>query len=138
MMSSMPIHEAMTKKAMMTLRQAVMALRHLQHADGHWCAVLEGDSILESEYLLMKFILGQEHASMADGRGAEVLMDNLVSIIQGDAGNDTSIRMPLEMEESSDDVQWWAGEVAAVISDSMPVIDRRHDEDGVTLSLIHI
>ena len=73
MMSSMPIHEAMTKKAMMTLRQAVMALRHLQHADGHWCAVLEGDSILESEYLLMKFILGQEHASMADGRGAEVL-----------------------------------------------------------------
>ncbi len=27
----------------------------------HWCAELEGDSILSSEYLLMKFILGQEH-----------------------------------------------------------------------------
>lgn len=26
----------------------------------HWCAELEGDSILSSEYLLMKFILGQE------------------------------------------------------------------------------
>jgi squalene-hopene/tetraprenyl-beta-curcumene cyclase len=26
----------------------------------HWCAELEGDSILSSEYILMKFILGQE------------------------------------------------------------------------------
>lgn len=26
----------------------------------HWCAELEGDSILSSEYLLLKFILGQE------------------------------------------------------------------------------
>ena len=57
----------------MTLQRAVMALRHQQHADGHWCAVLEGDSILESEYLLMKFILGQEQEPMADGRGPEVL-----------------------------------------------------------------
>jgi squalene-hopene/tetraprenyl-beta-curcumene cyclase len=29
----------------------------------HWCAELEGDSILSSEYLLMKLILGQEHDS---------------------------------------------------------------------------
>ncbi|MGH7131548.1 MAG: squalene--hopene cyclase [Phycisphaerales bacterium] len=28
----------------------------------HWCAELEGDSILSSEYLLMKFILGHEGA----------------------------------------------------------------------------
>lgn len=27
---------------------------------GHWCAELEGDSILASEYILMKWILGQE------------------------------------------------------------------------------
>ena len=72
------------------------------------------------------------HHIAVDGRGAEVLTDNLISIIQGDAGNDTSIRMPLEMEESSDDVEWWTGEVAAVIGDSMPVIERRQDEDGVT------
>ncbi len=29
----------------------------------HWCAELEGDSILSSEYLLMKLILGQENDS---------------------------------------------------------------------------
>ncbi len=29
----------------------------------HWCGELEGDSILSSEYLLMKFILGQENDS---------------------------------------------------------------------------
>jgi squalene-hopene/tetraprenyl-beta-curcumene cyclase len=73
MSSKMSSHEPMTKRAMMTLQRAVMALRHQQHADGHWCAVLEGDSILESEYLLMKFILGQEQEPMADGRGPEVL-----------------------------------------------------------------
>jgi squalene-hopene/tetraprenyl-beta-curcumene cyclase len=47
---------------------ALGALRSLQKADGHWCAELEGDSILQSEYLLMKFILGQERQPMADGR----------------------------------------------------------------------
>lgn len=65
--------DSMTTRAVSTLRRAVMALRHLQHADGHWCAELEGDSILESEYLLMKFILGQENEPLADGRGRDVL-----------------------------------------------------------------
>lgn len=40
----------------------------LQNADGHWCGELQGDSILESEYILMKFIVGQERAPMRDGR----------------------------------------------------------------------
>ncbi|MBX3450421.1 MAG: terpene cyclase/mutase family protein [Planctomycetaceae bacterium] len=31
-----------------------------QHPDGHWCAELEGDSILESEYLLLLAFLGLE------------------------------------------------------------------------------
>jgi squalene-hopene/tetraprenyl-beta-curcumene cyclase len=35
----------------------------------HWCAELEGDSILSSEYLLMKLILGQEHDRQAPARG---------------------------------------------------------------------
>ncbi|MBL8747455.1 MAG: squalene--hopene cyclase [Phycisphaerae bacterium] len=49
------------------LAAAVGALFGKQHADGHWCAELEGDSILNSEYLLMKVILGQEgEASRAD------------------------------------------------------------------------
>ncbi|MHC4218204.1 MAG: squalene--hopene cyclase [Planctomycetota bacterium] len=55
-------------------QKAAKALLSLQHGDGHWCGELQGDSILESEYLLMKFILGQEDEPMADGRpGAMVL-----------------------------------------------------------------
>ena len=50
-----------------TLSRAVEALKSLQKPDGHWCGELEGDSILESEYLLMKFILGQERQAMASG-----------------------------------------------------------------------
>ncbi len=46
----------------------------VQRDDGHFCGELQGDSILGSEYLLMKFILGQEDEPMADGREAcEVL-----------------------------------------------------------------
>jgi len=47
-----------------SLERAVDALIALQHDDGHWRAELQGDSILESEYLLMKFILGQEDEPM--------------------------------------------------------------------------
>jgi squalene-hopene/tetraprenyl-beta-curcumene cyclase len=49
------------------LRRAVEALKSMQKPDGHWCGELQGDSILESEYILMKFILGQEDQPMADG-----------------------------------------------------------------------
>jgi squalene-hopene/tetraprenyl-beta-curcumene cyclase len=49
-------------------RRAIDALISLQKPDGHWCGELQGDSILESEYVLMKFILGQERSPMADGR----------------------------------------------------------------------
>ena len=31
-----------------------------QHADGYWCGELEGDSILESEYILLMAFLGRE------------------------------------------------------------------------------
>ena len=50
------------------------ALRSLQKSDGHWCAELQGDSILQSEYLLMKWILSQEDATMVDGRPADTLL----------------------------------------------------------------
>ncbi|MCA9286510.1 MAG: squalene--hopene cyclase [Phycisphaerales bacterium] len=56
-----------------TLEHAIEALRTLQRPDGHWCAELEGDSILQSEYLLMKFILGQEDQPLADGSSSEKL-----------------------------------------------------------------
>jgi len=57
-----------------SLHRGVEALLSVQRDDGHFCGELQGDSILGSEYLLMKFILGQEDEPMADGREAcEVL-----------------------------------------------------------------
>ncbi|MFA6245113.1 MAG: prenyltransferase/squalene oxidase repeat-containing protein, partial [Candidatus Hydrogenedentales bacterium] len=32
-----------------------------QHEDGHWCAELEGDTILESEYILTMHYIGRSH-----------------------------------------------------------------------------
>lgn len=49
------------EKLAASLERAIDALVSLQNDDGHWCAELQGDSILASEYLLMKFILGQEN-----------------------------------------------------------------------------
>src|SRR5512140_1959164 len=36
---------------------AQQKLFEIQHADGHWCGELEGDTILESEYLLLLYFL---------------------------------------------------------------------------------
>lgn len=47
-------------KASAALLNAVGALEGMQREDGHFCGELEGDSILQSEYLLMKWILRQE------------------------------------------------------------------------------
>ncbi len=45
------------------LSRAVEAARDslldLQHDDGHWCAEIEGDTILESEYILCLYFLGR-------------------------------------------------------------------------------
>ena len=53
------------QRASRALDRAVEALFAKQHADGHWCAELEGDSILNTEYLLMKVALGQHEAPEA-------------------------------------------------------------------------
>jgi squalene-hopene/tetraprenyl-beta-curcumene cyclase len=42
-------------------RKARDRLLRLQNSKGYWVGELQGDSILESEYLLLKFILEQEH-----------------------------------------------------------------------------
>ncbi len=42
------------------LSNAVAHLISMQDASGYWCAELEGDSILQSEYILLKFIVEQE------------------------------------------------------------------------------
>ncbi len=62
--STRPSIDARAKAA---LDAGVEALLAKQHDDGHWCAELEGDSILNSEYLLMKVILGQHHPDAAEG-----------------------------------------------------------------------
>jgi len=42
------------------IERAQACLIAKQAADGYWVGELQGDSILESEYILLKFILGQE------------------------------------------------------------------------------
>ena len=51
-----------------SIARAQAALLNLQHADGYWVGELQGDSILESEYLLMKLILGQENDADLPGK----------------------------------------------------------------------
>lgn len=59
------------------LRQAVFDARErvlaLQRADGHWCAELQGDTILESEYILLLAFLGEEQGEAARKAAAYVL-----------------------------------------------------------------
>lgn len=56
------------------LAEAIAAARRrlidLQNPDGHWCAVLEGDSILESEYLLTRLFLGRLGGERVERVGA--------------------------------------------------------------------
>ena len=48
-------------------------LLSLQHPDGHWCAELQGDSILESEYILLLAFLGQGQSERAKECAAYML-----------------------------------------------------------------
>jgi squalene-hopene/tetraprenyl-beta-curcumene cyclase len=43
------------------LNDAVNGLVSMQDSTGFWCGELEGDSILQSEYILLKFIIEQEN-----------------------------------------------------------------------------
>src|SRR6059058_2537824 len=40
--------------------RACRCLLGLQAADGHWCGELQGDTLLESEYVLLMAFLGRE------------------------------------------------------------------------------
>ena len=64
------------------LDRAINALLSLQKPDGHWCGELQGDSILESEYLLMKFILGQERSPMRDGRDGWATLQKIAAYLR--------------------------------------------------------
>ena len=43
------------------IAKAQATLLHRQAPAGYWCGELQGDSILESEYILLRFILNQEN-----------------------------------------------------------------------------
>ncbi|MAX24550.1 MAG: squalene--hopene cyclase [Phycisphaeraceae bacterium] len=62
-MSDTPLADA-TQELLATARNthqnAVKALMDIQQPEGYWCAELEGDSILQSEYVLLKWIIDQE------------------------------------------------------------------------------
>ncbi|MEO8499078.1 MAG: squalene--hopene cyclase, partial [Planctomycetota bacterium] len=47
------------------IRQTTRWFASQQHADGHWCAELEGDTILESETILLLAWLGEENSEVA-------------------------------------------------------------------------
>lgn len=59
------------------LRQAILDARdHLlasQKPDGHWCAELQGDTILESEYVLLLAFLGEENRAVVRKAAAYIL-----------------------------------------------------------------
>lgn len=64
-----------------SIEKATATLIGMRHSDGYWCAELQGDSILESEYILLKFILGQE-----DEPELPLIGDYLRSLQQPDGG----------------------------------------------------
>ena len=59
------------------LRRAVVRTREWllaqQHADGYWVGELEGDTILESEYILLLAFLGQERGPRAEAAARYIL-----------------------------------------------------------------
>ena len=67
---------------------ALDALISLQRADGHFCGELEGDSILQSEYLLMKWALSQECAPMADGRDGHDVLARITNYLRSQQRDD--------------------------------------------------
>src|SRR2546423_11426862 len=42
-----------------TIKRAQQYFSQIQNVDGHWCGELEGDTILESEYILTMHFIGR-------------------------------------------------------------------------------
>lgn len=54
-------------------------LLSVQHEDGYWVGELEGDTILESEYILLLAYLGREHSDVARKAANYILKQQLPS-----------------------------------------------------------
>ncbi len=69
-------HDAAAEVSAAELRAMISAaqggLLGMQQDDGHWCAELEGDTILESEYALALYFLGLAEPSKIEGLAATV------------------------------------------------------------------
>src|SRR5882724_8718630 len=52
--------DALAQSAEAAITSARLKLLQLQKPDGHWCGELQGDTILESEYVMLMAYLGQE------------------------------------------------------------------------------
>src|SRR2546425_271970 len=53
------VDESLRHKVQRAIEAAKAYLLQIQHADGHWCGELEGDTILESEYILTMHFVGR-------------------------------------------------------------------------------
>jgi squalene-hopene/tetraprenyl-beta-curcumene cyclase len=58
-------HEQLSADARCAIERTHRWLLDQQHADGHWVAELEGDTILESEYILLLAFLGEHTGETA-------------------------------------------------------------------------
>src|ERR1043166_5338050 len=53
------VDESLRHKVQRAIEAAQAHLLQIQHKDGHWCGELEGDTILESEYILTMHFIGR-------------------------------------------------------------------------------
>ncbi len=60
-----------------SLRRAALWLKEQQAPEGYWCGELEGDSILQSEYLLLLAWLGRERTEVAGKCARRLLRQQL-------------------------------------------------------------
>jgi squalene-hopene/tetraprenyl-beta-curcumene cyclase len=65
-----PAHSSPVRRAVDRARQCLLGL---QKADGHWVGELQGDTILESEYVLLMAFLGREHEDRPRKAGNYIL-----------------------------------------------------------------
>jgi len=90
------------------LAKAREGLAALQHDDGHWCAELEGDTILESEYVLALHFLGQaEGLKIAKAaeyvRRSQLPGGGWANYPEGQAEVSTSVKAYLVLKLAGDD-----------------------------------
>src|SRR5881392_1242288 len=62
-----------TKSLQLALESARRRLLQLQKPDGHWCGELQGDTILESEYILLMAFLGRDQEQRVKKAGRYIL-----------------------------------------------------------------